>query len=116
MKKMAMLAVLLGAGACAEIDENLLFTTDATWVNDVQTTYLGRSWLISRNAENATKFRAIQDNNNLNPFGRPAMRKSIQATRAIEQSTGCKVVQNSLYKNVSDVFYAAVVCPDTSAN
>lgn len=113
MKKMALLAVLLGAAGCADYDTDLLFT-DKTWENGVQTTYMGRTWQISRNSENLTSVRAIQDNNNLNPFGRPAMRKSIQATRAIEQSTGCKVVRNSLYKNVSDVFYAAVACSNKS--
>jgi hypothetical protein len=113
MKKIAILAVVSGLAGCADFDSNMLLN-GKTWGNDVQTTYMSRTWQISRSSENVNSIRAIQDNNNLNPFGRPAMRKSIQATRAIEQATGCKVERNTLYKNVSDVFYADVACKNKS--
>ncbi|MBL4769246.1 MAG: hypothetical protein JKY94_16330 [Rhodobacteraceae bacterium] len=115
MKRMAILAGVLGLAGCAEFDPNLLFQ-DKTWENSVETTYMGRTWQVSRNAENLNSIRAVQDNNNLNPFGRPALRKSIQATRAIEQATGCKIIRKTLYKNVSDVFYAVVLCQDKPAS
>lgn len=117
MKKLAIVAVVLGLAGCSDMetyfDQNIM-TMKNTWGNDVQTTFMGRTWQVSRDSDNLNSIRAIQDNNNLNPFGRPAMRKSVQATRAIEQATGCKVVRNSLYRNVSDVFYSDVACKNAS--
>jgi hypothetical protein len=117
MKKFAILAIALGLAGCTEMDtyfDQTFGTMGHKWGNDVQTTYMGRTWQISRSSENLNSIRAIQDNNNLNPYGRPAMRKSIQAKRAIEQATGCRVVRDTLYKNVSDVFYSDVACKNAS--
>lgn len=109
MKKLAMLAVILGLAGCDEFNPTLQIGETA-WVYGGEPKVMGRTWQITRKAENINSVRAERDNNDLNPFGGPAVRKSIQATQAIEQATGCKIIKGTLYKNVSDVFYADVLC------
>lgn len=109
MKKMALMAVVLGLAGCDGINPTLVFD-ESEWVYGGQTMVMGRTWQITREAKNLSSVRAVRDNNNLNPFGGPAVRKSIQASRAIEQATGCKIVNGSLHKDVSDVYAANVIC------
>jgi hypothetical protein len=108
MKKLAILAVILGLAGCDEFNPTLQ-TEFQGWVYGGEVNVKGRTWLITRKAENVNSVRAERDSD-LNPFGGPSVRKSIQATQAIEKATGCKIIKGTLYKNVSDVFYADVLC------
>lgn len=109
MKKMALMAVVLGLAGCDGINPALVID-ETQWYNGGQTMVMGRTWTITREAKNLNSVRAERDNNNLNPFGGPAVRKSIQASRAIEQATGCKIVSGSLHKDVSGVYAANLLC------
>ncbi|MFT4960552.1 MAG: hypothetical protein ACI92Z_001636 [Paracoccaceae bacterium] len=113
MKKMAILAVVLGFAGCDDVNPILQVNESAwetVWANGGEAKIMSRTWKISRKAENLNSVRAERDNNNLNIFGGPAVPKIVQATQAIEQGTGCKIVKGTLYKNDSDVFYADVLC------
>ncbi len=77
---------------------------------DVQV--LGRGWSVTRIAETPPTYRAIRAPMaaQYSPLGPPSRIKTVQATRAIETATGCKVDRPSMYRDVSDYFYAEVVC------
>jgi len=70
-----------------------------------------RTWAVTQVADAPLTFRAIRDHNNNDPFGPPAKLKSVQAIRAIETATNCRVIRSSMYRNVSDFFYTQVTCP-----
>jgi len=75
-----------------------------------QVTLWGRSWVVVPVDSQPNMYIAVQDDNNLNPFGRPAIRKSIQAKKAVETATGCKVIWSGMKKDIRDTFYAPVTC------
>lgn len=75
-----------------------------------QVTLWGRTWVVSPLEDKPGSYYAVQDNNDFNPFVRPSIRKSIQAKRAIETATGCKVTWSTMTKDIRDTFYAPVTC------
>ena len=76
-----------------------------------EVTLWGRTWTIVEVADKPGTFAAKQDNNGNNPFVRPSIRKSVQAKRALESATGCRVVWSTMTKNINDTFFAPVSCP-----
>ena len=56
----------------------------------VQVTLWERVWTVAPIKERPGSYSAIRDAGDNNPFGRPAIRKSVQAKRAFETATGCK--------------------------
>ena len=113
MNKMVIMAVVLGLAGCEGFNPALQMDESAwetVWANGGDIDVMGRSWKISRKAENIYSVRAVRDNNDLNIFGSPAVPKIAQATQAIEKGTGCKIITGTLYKNISDEFYADVLC------
>ena len=109
MKKIAIVAFALGLAGCSEFNQATGLSL-SSWAAAGEVAIMGRTWAVSQNAENPASYRAVRDNNNLNPFGRPAARRTPQAVRAIEKATGCRVVRSSLYQNVSAEFFAHVAC------
>ena len=77
----------------------------------VQVTLWERVWTVAPIKERPGSYSAIRDAGDNNPFGRPAIRKSVQAKRAIETATGCKVTWSTMTKDIRDTFYAPVTCP-----
>lgn len=71
----------------------------------------GRTWAVSRIADEPPTFKAIRDNNNLNPYGPPAKLRTTQAIRAMETATGCKVILPTMYQNMSGHFFSQMSCP-----
>lgn len=115
-KMTVMAAALAGIGlaGCSQTEDEILLNgvavTQATWTYSGQVQVMGRSWAILRKAKNVNSVRVIRDNNNLNPFGGPAVRRSVQAARAIEQGTGCKIIASTFKEHISGEFYADIVC------
>ena len=70
----------------------------------------GRTWLVTPVEETPNTYWAQRDNNNNNPFGRPARMRSHQAIRAISSATGCSVVTKSMIETISGRFRAQVRC------
>jgi hypothetical protein len=70
----------------------------------------GRSWLVTPVEDQADTYWAVRDNNNNNPFGRPARLRTHQAIRAITSATGCGVIQKSMIQTISGRFQARVSC------
>jgi hypothetical protein len=95
-------APLIALTGCAELSPS--------WTPVAQTEVLGRTWEVSQNAQVPDLYRAQRDNNNLNPFGKPAMRRTPQAIAALRDGTGCQIVPGSLYQDVSAYFYAKLAC------
>lgn len=102
--KNLILGCVLALSACTEMQ----MTTEAP---AQQVTVLGRVWTITRPADKPGYFKAVRDNNNLNPYGPPAMLRTLQAIRALEAATGCRVLRPTLYQNMSGEFFSQVSCP-----
>ena len=71
---------------------------------------LSRMWSVVQVSDDPVVWRAVRDWNNLNPYGPPAVPRTVQATRAIELATGCKVVRPSMYQTISGEFFSQVAC------
>lgn len=69
-----------------------------------------RYWSVIKVSDSPEIWKAVRDNNNLNPFGPPAALRTVQATRAIELATSCRVVRSTMYQNMSAEFYSQVDC------
>lgn len=76
-----------------------------------QVEVLGRTWTVSGVPDRPNAFVAARDNNNLNPFGRPAALRTPQAVRALESATGCKVVAGRLWQDTMARYHADMACP-----
>lgn len=108
MKHFLLLAALT-LSACAD---DPAWLSDPLQRNEARTVQvMGRSWSVVAVDEETSRYMATRDNNNLNPFGRPAALRTSQAIRALEAATGCKVVRSSLYQNVSAQFFGNMACP-----
>lgn len=111
MTKIVLMALVLGLAGCAEFEQTIIAPfSGKQWGDTTQVSIWGRTWAVSHSTDNPLAIKAVRDNNNQNPFGKPAKRRTIQAIRAIEQGTGCKVVQSSVYQNISAEFFATVSC------
>lgn len=111
MTKIVLMAFVLGVAGCAEFEDTMIAPfTGKDWNEASQVSVWGRTWAVSRSTNNPLSIKAVRDNNNLNPFGKPVKRRTIQAIHAIEQGTRCKVVRHSIYQNVSAEFFATVIC------
>ncbi|MFC3117467.1 hypothetical protein [Jhaorihella thermophila] len=73
-------------------------------------TVMGREWAVVQVGEEPATWKAVRDNNGLNPFGRPAASRTLQATRAINAATGCRVVRSTMYQTDTGAFYVQVAC------
>ncbi|MFV0512384.1 MAG: hypothetical protein ACK5MY_01930 [Jhaorihella sp.] len=71
---------------------------------------MSRTWAVARVADTPAIYRAVRDTNNLNPYGPPAALRTIQAIRAIEAATGCRVDRSTLVQNISGHFFSQVAC------
>lgn len=84
------------------------------WLKPGQEIYyvkiLSRLWSVVQVSDDPVVWRAVRDWNNLNPYGPPAVPRTVQATRAIEQATGCKVIASSMYQTISGDFFSQVAC------
>ncbi|WP_425045868.1 hypothetical protein [Primorskyibacter sp. S87] len=69
-----------------------------------------RTWAVTQVHDEPVTYRATRDNNNLNPFGQPPRTRTSQAIAAIQKATGCKVVRNSMYQNISGQVFSQVSC------
>ncbi|MEY8829470.1 hypothetical protein AB9K34_13835 [Sedimentitalea sp. XS_ASV28] len=76
-----------------------------------QVEVLGRIWTVSSVPERPNAFVASRDNNNLNPFGRPAALRTPQAVKALETATGCKVIPGRIWQDTTAQYHADMVCP-----
>lgn len=72
---------------------------------------MGRTWTVTENPKVPDAYEAQRDNNNLQPFGRPAALRTPQAVRALQLATGCKVVPGQITQDVSARYYADMACP-----
>ncbi len=111
MKKMALIGLMALSG-CAELTAPQLFGGD---VVAKQVNVMGRTWTVWQDAKDSTKARAQRDNNNLNPYGPPAIPRVVQASRAIQAATGCTPIRSSMYSNDMGQFYARLSCPAGTA-
>lgn len=101
--KYALLTILFGLAAC---------DTTAFQQEEVskQTVVMGRTWTVTQVGEAPLRYSAIRDNNNFDPFGRPAARRTPQAVRAIQQATGCRVSGKDFVQDATGRYFANVVC------
>lgn len=103
--KRLILGCVLAISACTDLQMQMTGTAPAK-----QVTVLGRVWTVSQVADKPGFYKAVRDNNNLNPYGPPAMLRSLQAIRALQAATGCTVVRSTLYQNMSGEFFSQVSC------
>jgi hypothetical protein len=102
--KFLALALVLTLSACATINP----PSDA---RNQQVEVMGRTWTVTRNAAYPNSYSAVRDNNDLDPYGPPAKRRTPQAIRAVELASGCKVESSSLWQDTTARFYANMICP-----
>lgn len=98
------LGVTLILTGCAE------FAPDSTR-EARQVQVMGRTWTVVPDGDRTNAFVAWRDNNNLNPFGRPAALRTPQAVRALQAATGCTVVPGRIYQTDSAEYHAEMACP-----
>ena len=102
MNRLAICATLLLA-AC-----DALPTTGQQPAKTVQV--MGRQWAVTQIGADPATWKAVRDNNGLDPFGRPAATRTAQGIRAIEAATGCRVVRASMYQTDTGAFVSQVAC------
>ncbi len=102
-------AAALGAGLALSGCTTVPWSTGETVSKEVQV--LGRTWTVTELPGVTNGYIARRDNNNLNPFGRPAALRTPQAVRALQTATGCRVVRGKLWQNTSAEYYAEMSCP-----
>lgn len=100
-----LIGMVLALAGCA--DFQLYGTSEVKQVE-----VLGRTWTVSDVPDRPNAFVASRDNNNLNPFGRPAALRTPQAVKALELATGCKVVPGKLWQDTSAEYHADMACPN----
>ena len=103
--KALILITALGVTGCSTAQ----FSFDQT--ESEQVSVLGRTWTVTADPKRVNTFMAERDNNNLQPFGRPAALRTPQAVRALQLATGCKVVSGRISQNVAAVYTADMNCP-----
>lgn len=105
MKK-ALIGLALVLTACTELPADLTVSRADT---ALQTTVWGRVWTITQPEPGL--FKAVRDNNNLNPYGPPARLRTHQAMRAFHAATGCKAIYTTMYQTISGAFFTRLDCP-----
>ncbi len=105
MKK-ALIGLALALTACSELPADLVVSRADTVG---QATVWGRVWTISQPEPGL--FKAVRDNNDLNPFGPPARLRTHQAIRAYHAATGCKAIYSTMYQTISGEFFTQLDCP-----
>ena len=109
MKKLAFVA-LIAVSACSELPLTGVFGNDTV---ARQVNVLGRNWTVWQDPTDPRLIKAERENNNINPYGPPAVPRTTQALRAMETATGCTIVRSSLYQNDMGQFYGQGNCPTT---
>lgn len=107
MKK-ALLGLALVLSACTEWPADWTVSRDAP---GTEVTVWGRVWTITQPEDKPGFYKAVRDDNNLNPFGPPARLRTHQAIRAFHAATGCRAVYSTMYQTISGAFYAQLDCP-----
>lgn len=69
-----------------------------------------RIWKVVKHSEDPVVWKAVRDMNELNPYGPPAIPRTLQATRAIEACTSCKVIRSTMYQTITGSFYSQTAC------
>ncbi|TDK52126.1 hypothetical protein [Antarcticimicrobium luteum] len=107
MKK-ALLGLALMLSACTDLPADWTVSRAAPVT---QVTVWGRVWTVSQPQDKPGFFRAVRDNNNLNPYGPPARLRTHQAIRAFHAATGCRAVYATMYQNISGEVFSQLDCP-----
>ncbi|MDP5218666.1 hypothetical protein Q5Y75_15665 [Ruegeria sp. 2205SS24-7] len=105
--------ILLGLGACSD---PFALSGGPNAYPSKNVSVMSRTWAVRQVSDNPVVYRATRDMNNLNPFGQPARPRPVQASAAIRQATGCRVLGNTMYENISGQFFAQVQCPAAPAS
>jgi len=105
MKK-AILGLVLMLSACTELPADWTVSRADTVR---QATVWGRAWTVTQPVEGL--FKAVRDDNNLNPYGPPARLRTHQAIRAFHAATGCKAIYSTMYQTISGAFFTQLDCP-----
>lgn len=111
--KYPVLALVMLLSACSYADANKYWATQLATPVVPGTKYvevLGRTWTVSPVVDQTAVFMAVRDNNNNEMFGKPVARRTLQAIRAIEAATGCRVVRETMKQDISARFFASVIC------
>lgn len=109
--KYALLGLALVLSACTEMPADWTVSRAAT---ATQVTVWGRVWTVTQPESTPGFYKAVRDNNDLNPFGPPARVRTHQAMRAFKAATGCRAVYETMYQNISGEFFAQLDCPAES--
>lgn len=107
--KYTLLGLTLLLSACMEMPADQTVSRAPT---AVQATVWGRVWTVTQPTPGL--FKAVRDNNNLNPYGPPARLRTHQAMRAYKAATGCRAIYATMYQNISGEFFAQLDCPAES--
>lgn len=78
---------------------------------DKQVTVLGRSWIVAPAEEAPGFYRATRLNTELYPKRPPAVLSARQAVRAFHRATGCSANLDTLYRDITGTYFAALICP-----
>lgn len=78
---------------------------------DKQVTVLGRSWVVGPTEQPAEFYRATRLNTELYPKRPPAVLSARQAVRAFHRATGCSANLDTLYRDITGTYFAALICP-----
>ena len=106
--KYALLGLALMLSACTELPADWTVSRAAP---ATQVTVWGRVWTVTQPTDKPGFYKAVRDNNNLNPYGPPARLRTHQAMRAYYAATGCRAIYPSMYQNISGEFFAQLSCP-----
>lgn len=110
--KHALLGLALMLSACTELPSEWTVTRAAP---DMQVTVWNRVWTVTPLSDKPGFFKAVRDDNKLNPYGPPARLRTHQAMRAFRAATGCNAVYATMYQNISGEFFAQLDCPTTGS-
>ena len=106
-----MLGPLFGLTACTQFEQEWMAFQASFQPEPHYVTVMGRTWTVTQyDHDRPNAWKAVRDNNNLNPYGRPAAPRTPQAVQALQQATGCRVIPATLYQNTSAEFYADMSC------
>lgn len=76
-----------------------------------QVTVLGRTWVVAPAAKAPGFHHATRLNVELLPERPPAVLSARQAVRAFRHATGCSANLDTLYRDITGTYFAALICP-----